>query len=89
MEDLVDSIAVLQPPANVTGIAMKINERWNGVALLLGMTNEIRVEGNFVAGLYVHSFKRQPVDLRRWHALPMRSDVGVEQQVVLDRVEEP
>lgn len=85
---MINAVAVLKPTANVASIAMKVDESRYATAFLLWMTNEVRVERDFISGLYVHDLKRQTVDLWRWYASSMRPDIGIEEQIVLDRVEE-
>lgn len=85
---MVDTVAVLQTTADVAGVAMEVDESRNAASLLLGMSNEVRVKRDFIFGLYVHDFERKTVDLRRRNTRSMRSDVGVEEQIVLNRIKQ-
>lgn len=85
---MINSVAVLKTSADVAGIAMEVHEGRHAASFLLGMTDEVRVEGNFVAGFYVNDLKRQRVDFGRGNARPMWTDVGVEEKIVLNRVED-
>lgn len=85
---MVDAVAVLQSTADVTGVAMEVDESRNAASLLLGMSNEVGVQRDFIFGLYVHDFERKTVDLRRRNTRSMRSDVGVEEQIVLNRIKQ-
>lgn len=83
---MINPVAVLQTTANISCIAMEVNEGRHAASLLFGMTDEVRMEGNFVASLYVNDFKGQCVDFRWRDACPVRSNVGVEEKIVLDGV---
>jgi hypothetical protein len=65
LEIVVDAVAVLETTADVARIAVEVDEGGHGAALLVWMTDEIRVEGNFVASLDVDDLERQRVDFRR------------------------
>lgn len=83
---MVDAVAVLQPPTDVPRISMKVDERRDAISFLLGMADEVRVQRDFIASFYVHNFEGKAVDLGRGNTRSVSADVGIEQQIVLNRV---
>lgn len=81
---MIDSICVLQSSAYVTSITVKIYKSWHNRALRFWMSNEVGVQRDLITGLNVDDLEWQRKDFGRCDARSMLTNVGIEEEIVLD-----